>query len=97
MQGHLPGPPQPQFPLGLGPFIGYAATREPRPLEDRVPQEPAWAEVDGETLDRLDQFDDVGEWEPMHRPLVKVLAVIMSLSLVLAGIGTVLEVLLASR
>jgi hypothetical protein len=94
MQGHLPGPPQPQFPVGLGPFIGYIATREPRPLEDRAPEEPAWADAEGYTLD---QFDDVGEWEPMHRPLIKVLAVIVSLSLVLAGIGTVLEVLLASR
>jgi hypothetical protein len=94
MQGHLPGQPQPQFPVGLGPFIGYVATREPRPLEDQAPQEPAWADAEGYPLD---QFDDIGEWEPMHRPLIKVLAVIVSLSLVLAGIGTVLEVLLASR
>jgi len=94
MQGHVPGPPQPQFPEGLGPFVGYLATREPRPLESRAPEEPAWADADG-TL--LDQFADVGEWEPMHRPLMQVLAVIVSISLVVAGVGTVLEILLAAR
>ena len=72
MQGHLPGPPQPHFPVGLGPFIGYVATREPRPFGDRPPEEPAWRESDD---DALDQFADVGEWEPMHRPLIKVMAV----------------------
>jgi hypothetical protein len=92
MQGHLPGPPQPHFPEGLAPFIGYMATREPRPLDDRPPLEPAWAESD--ELE-LDQFADVGDWEPMHRPLIKVIAVILSVSLLLAGVGTVLEVLLS--
>jgi hypothetical protein len=61
MQGHLPGPPQPHFPEGLAPFIGYVATREPRPLDDRPPAEPGWADVDGT---RLDVFDDVGDWDP---------------------------------
>ena len=94
MQGHLPGPPQPHFPEGLAPFIGYIAVREPRPLDDRPPAEPAWAEADeGE----LDQFADVGEWEPIHRPLIKVMAVIVSASLALAGLGTVLEVLLTAH
>jgi hypothetical protein len=93
MQGHLPGPPQPHFPDGLAPFIGYMATREPRPLE-RGFEEPGWADVpDG----LLDEFDDVGEWEPMHRPLIKLTAVVVSVSLLLAGIGTVLEMLLTSR
>jgi hypothetical protein len=95
MQGHLPGPPQPHFPAGLAPFIGYVATREPRPLDEEVPQEPGWA--DETELYALDEFDDVGDWEPMHRPLIKVLAVIVSFSLLLAGIGTVLELLLSSR
>jgi len=97
MQGHLPGPPQPHFPEGLGPFIGYLVTREPRPIDERerVPQEPGW--VDGDDLYVLNEFDDVGEWEPMHRPLVKVIAVTLSASLVLAGIGTVLEVLLSAH
>jgi hypothetical protein len=94
MQGHVPGPPQPHFPEGLGPFIGYLATREPRPLGERAPEEPAWEDVDGCPLD---EFDDVGEWEPMHRPLMQVIAVVVSIALVVAGVGTVLEVLLVSR
>ncbi len=95
MQGHVPGPPQPHFPVGLGPFIGYIATREPSPLGERPPAEPGWAEAG--QVDALDEFDDVGDWEPMHRPLVKVLAVIVSFSLVVAGVGTVLEVLLSAH
>jgi hypothetical protein len=94
MHGHLPGPPQPHFPDGLAPFIGYLATREPRPFDDRPPLEPAWAEGDDT---ELDQFADVGDWEPMHRPLIKVIAVILAFSLLLAGVGTVLEVLLAAH
>jgi hypothetical protein len=94
MQGHVPGPPQPHFPVGLGPFIGYLAVREPRPLDDPVLQEPGWADEDGNALD---MFDDVGEWEPRHRPLVRVMAVIVAFSLVIGGVGTVLEVLLTAR
>ena len=94
MQGHIPGPPQPHFPDGLGPFIGYIATREPRPLGERPPSEPGWAEAP-EGL--LDEFDDVGEWEPMHRPLIKVTAVVVSASLVLAGLGTVVDILLGAH
>jgi hypothetical protein len=94
MLGHLPGPPQPHFPEGLGPVIGYMATREPRPLDDRPPEEPAWAECDDHSLD---QFADVGEWEPIQRPLVKVMAVVVSVSLLVAGVGTVLEVLLSAH
>ncbi len=94
MQGHIPVPPQPHFPEGLGPFIGYMATREPRPLDDPPPTEPGCDDVDGYSLD---MFDDVGEWEPMHRPLIQVTAVIVSVSLVVAGVGTVLELLLASH
>ena len=33
----------------------------------------------------------------MHRPLVQVMAVIVSISLVMAGLGTVLEILLSAR
>jgi hypothetical protein len=94
MLGHVPGPPQPHFPEGLGPFVGYLATREPRPLDDRPPAEAAWADAD---CTELDQFADVGEWEPMHRPLMQVMAVIVSISLVVAGVGTVLEILLSAR
>ena len=94
MHGHLPGPPQPSFPVGLGAFIGYVATREPRLLDDRAPQEPGWADEDGNALD---MFDDVGEWEPMHRPLIKVIAVIASFSLLVGGVSTVLELVLSAR
>jgi hypothetical protein len=94
MQGHVPVPPQPHFPEGLGPFLGYVATREPRPLDGRPPEEAAWADADGTALD---QFADVGDWEPMHRPLLQVMAVIVSISLVVAGVGTVLEILLSAR
>jgi hypothetical protein len=94
MQGHLPGPPQPHFPEGLAPFIGYMAIRDPRPPGERAPEEPAWAEDDDAALD---QFADVGDWEPMHRPLIKVMAVIVSVSLVLAGLSTVLELFLSAR
>ncbi len=95
MQGHLPGPPQPHFPEGLAPFIGYLATREPRPLDERAPQEPGWA--DGPEELALDDFDDVGEWEPLHRPLIQVTAVVVSISLLAAAVGTVLEVLLTAH
>jgi hypothetical protein len=94
MQGHVPVPPQPHLPEGLGPFLGYVATREPRPLDDRPPEEAAWADTDGTVLD---QFADVGDWEPIHRPLMQVMAVIVSISLVVAGVGTVLEILLSAR
>jgi hypothetical protein len=78
----------------LAPFLGYLATREPRPLDERGPEEPGWAEVAGF---ELDEFDDVGEWEPMHRPLIKVMAVIVSFALVVAGVSTVLDMLLSAR
>jgi hypothetical protein len=94
MQGHLPGPPQPHFPEGLAPFLGYLATREPRPLDERAAEEPGWADVEDP---ELFEFDDIGEWEPMQRPLIKVTAVIVSLALVVAGVSTVLDMLLSSR
>jgi hypothetical protein len=94
MLGHVPGPPQPHFPDGLAPFIGYLATREQRPLNERPPEEAAWADADST---ELDQFADVGEWERTHRPLVQVMAVIVSLSLVVAGLGTVLEILFSAH
>jgi hypothetical protein len=94
MQGHVPVPPQPHFPEGLGPFIGYVATREPSPLGDRPPSEPGGTDVDESSLD---VFDDVGEWEPMHRPLIRVTAIIVSVSLVIGGVGTMLELLLTAH
>jgi hypothetical protein len=94
MQGHVPVPPQPHFPDGLAPFIGYIATREPRGCGERPPEETGWGDMGGTALD---VFDDVGEWEPMRRPFFKVLAVIIALSLVIGGVSTVLELLLHTR
>jgi len=45
----------------------------------------------------LDQFADVGDWEPIHRPLMQVMAVIVSISLLVAGVGTVPEIVLSAR
>lgn len=88
MQGHLPPPPQPHFPIGIAPAIGYLATREPQPLEDRIPVEPEWWELDDE---------DEEEWGPRHPRVIRVTAVVVSISLVVAGLGTILELLLSSR
>lgn len=87
MQGHLPGPPQPHVPISLAPFIGYMATREPQPLEERTPEEPEWWE------------DDVyaESWGRRHPPLVRVVAAVLSVCLVVAGVGTVLELVLTAR
>jgi hypothetical protein len=95
MQGHLPGPPQPHFPTGLAPYVGYLATREPRPFDDRPPAEGSGDE-NGD-YPALDQFDDLGSWERIHPPLFKAIAVVVSLSLVLAGLGTVVQLLLAGH
>lgn len=87
MQGHLPVPPGPHYPVGLAPLIGYVATREPQPLEDRDPVEPDW----------MYEEDYEEEWGPRHSRVIKVTAVVVSLSLVLAGLGTVLELVLSAR
>jgi hypothetical protein len=87
MQGHIPVPPQPHFPIGLAPIIGYVATREPQPLEDRTPVEPEWWEVD----------DEEEEWRPRHSRVIRVTALIVAFSLVVAGLGTLLEVVLSAR
>jgi hypothetical protein len=88
MQGHLPVPPQPQFPIGLAPVIGYIATREPQPLEQRTPPEREWWEIDD---------DDDEEWPARHPKVIKVTAIIVSISLLMAGVGTMLEVVLSAR
>jgi hypothetical protein len=87
MQGHLPMPPQPQFPIGLSPVIGYIATREPQPLEERTPEPREWWEID----------DEEEEWPSRHPRVIKVTAVVVSLSLLLAGVGAVLEVVLSGH
>lgn len=86
MQGHLPVPPQPHVPTGLAPVIGYIATREPRPLEEREPVEREWWET-----------DDEGEW-PSRRPrVIRVTAIVVSLSLLVAGLGSLLGAVLTAR
>jgi hypothetical protein len=87
MQGHLPVPPEPHYPIGLAPVIGYAATREPQPLEERDPSDPDW----------LDEEEYEEEWGPRHSRVIRVTAVIVSIALVVAGLGTVLELVLSSR
>jgi hypothetical protein len=88
MQGHLPVPPQPHFPTGLAPVIGYLATREPQPLEDVTPVQPEWWEIDDE---------DTQEW-PRHRPaIMKVTAIVVSIALLLAGLGTVVDIVLSAH
>jgi hypothetical protein len=87
MQGHVPTPPQPHFPTGLAPAIGYLATREPGPLDERDALEAeSWSYED------LDQ-----EWPSGHSRVVKVTAVIVSFSLVIAGLGTVVEIVLSAH
>ncbi len=88
MQGHLPTPPHPVYPVGLAPAIGYLATREPRPIEDREPVEREWWEMED---------DEEEEWAPRHRGVVKVTAIVLSFSLIVAGLGTLLEVVLSAR
>jgi hypothetical protein len=87
MQGHVPVPPQPHFPVGLSPVIGYIATREPEPLEERAPVEREWEYLDG----------DEEEWEPRHAKVIKATAIIVSLSLLVAGLGAVLDLVLAAH
>jgi hypothetical protein len=87
MQGHVPVPPQPHFPVDLSPVIGYIATREPQPLEERTPPEQEWGEMDGGEED----------WGPRHSKVIKATAVIVSLSLLVAGVGAVLDLVLAAH
>jgi hypothetical protein len=87
MLGHQPVPPQPHFPVGLSPVIGYIATREPQPLEERAPVEREWWEID----------DEEEEWPSSHQRVIKVTAIVVSLSLLLAGLGTVIDVVLSAH
>jgi hypothetical protein len=87
MQGHLPTPPQPHVPDGLAPVIGYMATREPQPLQERTPVAPDWWEID----------DGEEEWAPRHSRTIKATAIVVSISLLLAGLGTLLDLILSAR
>ena len=88
MQGHLPVPTQPHVPVGLAPVIGYIATREPQPLEEMAPVGREWWEID-------DEEDD--GWPSRRQAVIKVTAIVVSVSLLLAGLGTVLDVVLSGR
>jgi hypothetical protein len=88
MQGHLPSPtpPGPHVPIGVSPLLGYVATREPSPLESREPEPREWWD------------DDESEpWEPVRPTLFRVTAAVLSVCLLVAGVGTVLEIILSSR
>jgi hypothetical protein len=87
MQGHVPVPPQPHFPAGLAPVLGYLATREPQPLEEREPAGRDWWEID----------DEEEEWPARHSRVIRVTAVVVSISLLVAGLGTVLDIVLAAH
>jgi hypothetical protein len=87
MQGHVPGPPQPHEPIGLSPLIGYLATRESQPLNELAPSDPDWLDAD--------VYDE--PWGRGHSRVVKVVAIVVAISMVVAGMSTVLELILASR
>jgi hypothetical protein len=43
----------------------------------------------------MDDEDD--EWAPRHSTLIRVIAIVVSVSLVVAGLGTVLEMILTTH
>jgi hypothetical protein len=86
IQGHLPVPPQPHVPVGLSPVIGYIATREPQPLEERTPVEREWWEM-----------EDDQEWSSRQPRVIRLTAIVVSIALLLAGAGTVVGAVLAAH
>jgi hypothetical protein len=87
MQGHLPGPPQPHEPIGLSPIIGYLATRDPQPLDELSPSTPDWLDAD--------IYDE--PWGRGHSRVIKITAVVVAVSMVVAGMSTVLELILSAH
>ncbi len=88
MQGHLPVPPQPHVPIGIAPVIGYIATPRATTARGTTPVERDWWEID----------DDEDEpWASRRPAVMKVTAIVVSVSLLLAGLGTVLDVVLSAR
>ena len=73
-------------PTASAPVIGYIATREPQPLEERAPVEREWWEM-----------DDDEEWPSRQPRVIRVTAIVVSVSLLLAGIGTILGAVLAAH
>jgi hypothetical protein len=86
MQAHLPVPPPPHVPIGLAPVIGYIATREPQPLEERVPPGREWWDI-----------DDDQEWSSRQPRVIRVTALAVSISLLVAGAGTVIGAVLTAH
>lgn len=86
MQGHLPVPPQPHLPVGLSPVIGFIATCERQPLEEQAPAEREWWEIDGDE-----------EWPSRQPRVIRVTAIVVSISLLVAGVGTILGAVLAAH
>jgi hypothetical protein len=86
MQGHLPVPQQPHVPVDLSAAVGYIATREPQPLEERTPLEREWWETDDE------------EGWPSQRPrVIRLTAIVVSVALLVAGVGTVIGAVLGGH
>jgi hypothetical protein len=73
-------------PTGLAPVIGYIATREPQPLEERTPVEREWWEM-----------DNAEEWPSRQPRVIRVTAIVVSLALLAAGIGSLLGAVLTAR
>jgi hypothetical protein len=74
---------QGHLPTPPGPHIPIGLS----PLEDRDPEPREWWEED----------DEVDEWGPRHPPVVRVTAAVLALCLVVAGFGTVLEIVLSAH
>jgi hypothetical protein len=87
MHGPVPAPPPPHVPVGLSPIIGYVATREPEPLAEGASEAPEW----------WDEDDYAEPWGTGHPPVVKLTTAVLALCLIVAGVGTLLEIILASR
>ncbi len=77
----------PTGPTASPPSSGTWPRAEPQPLEDREPVEPEWWE-----------FDEVAEeWGPRRSRLMGFTAVVLAAALLVAGVGTVLELVLSAH
>jgi hypothetical protein len=86
MQGHLPVPPQPHIPDGIAPLLGYMSMRQRQPLEELSPVEREWWELDEDE-----------EWPAQKPRAIKVTAVVVSICLAAAGVGTFLGAVLTGH
>jgi len=83
----VPGPSVPHEPIGGVPLLGYMAMRQAQPLEDRLPEDPDWLDAD--------IYDQ--PWGLGHSRFVKVTAIVVVVSMVVAGMSTVLDLILSSH